>query len=107
MTNRPIRMALALCAFAVGLFAETDPRLWPVSGLAERAEARVGRPLTPASVAGVSRRTTRRVVRRTAVTVAALPTGCAPVVVNGATLQNCGGVYYQPSGSQYVVVEVQ
>lgn len=57
--------------------------------------------------ASVARRTTRRVVRRTAVTVAALPAGCAPVVVNGAMLQNCGGVYYQAQGGQYVVVEVQ
>jgi hypothetical protein len=30
------------------------------------AEARVGRPLTPVSVAGVARRTTRRTVRRCA-----------------------------------------
>jgi hypothetical protein len=30
----------------------------------DSAEARVGRPATPASVAGVARRTTRRVVRR-------------------------------------------
>jgi len=29
-------------------------------GLVSRAEARVGRPLTPVSVAGVARRTTRR-----------------------------------------------
>lgn len=35
-------------------------------GLVSSAEARVGRPLTPVSVAGVSRRTTRRVVRRCA-----------------------------------------
>jgi hypothetical protein len=30
----------------------------------DRAEARVGRPATPGSVAGVARRTTRRTVRR-------------------------------------------
>lgn len=107
MTKRPIRIALAFCAFAAGLIVESDPGQWPVSGPVEQAEARVGRPLTPVSVAGVARRTTRRVVRRTAVTVAALPAGCAPVVVNGATLQNCGGVYYQAHGGQYVVVEVQ
>ncbi|WP_246755334.1 hypothetical protein [Rhizobium lusitanum] len=31
------------------------------------AQARIGRPLTPVSVAGVARRTTRRTVRRTVV----------------------------------------
>jgi len=35
--------------------------------LKTEAEARIGRPLTPVSVAGVARRTTRRTIRRTAV----------------------------------------
>ena len=70
------------------------------------AEARVGRPATPASVAGVARRTTRRMVRRTAVYVTALPAGCQTVVIEGTTLHQCGGTYYQASGSQYEVVEV-
>jgi hypothetical protein len=71
------------------------------------AEARVGRPATPGSVAGVARRTTRRMVRRTSVYVATLPTGCQTVNVEGTTLQQCGSTYYQASGSQYEVVEVQ
>jgi hypothetical protein len=71
------------------------------------AEARVGRPATPGSVAGVARRTTRRMVRRTSVYVATLPTGCQTVVVEGTTLQQCGTTYYQASGSQYEVVEVE
>jgi hypothetical protein len=70
------------------------------------ADARVGRPLTPVSVAGVARRTTRRAIRRTAVYVAVLPAGCHTVIIEGTTLQQCGGTYYQASGSQYVVVEV-
>lgn len=70
------------------------------------AEARIGRPLTPVSVAGVARRTTRRAIRRTAVFVAVLPAGCQTVVIEGTTLQQCGGTYYQASGNQYVVVEV-
>ena len=74
--------------------------------LKTEAEARVGRPLTPASVAGVARRTTRRTIRRTAVYVAALPAGCTTVVIEGTTLHQCGGMYYQPSGNQYVVVNV-
>lgn len=76
------------------------------------AEARIGRPATPASVAGVarrtSRRTTRRVIRRTAVVVAALPVGCAAtVVISGSTLYHCGSTYYQQQGTQYVIVEVE
>jgi hypothetical protein len=71
------------------------------------AEARVGRPATPGSVAGVARRTTRRMVRRTSIYVATLPAGCQTVNVEGTTLQQCGGTYYQASGSQYEVVEVE
>jgi hypothetical protein len=71
------------------------------------AEARVGRPATPGSVAGVARRTTRRVVRRTSIYVATLPAGCQTVNVEGTTLQQCGGTYYVPSGSQYEVVQVE
>ena len=37
-----------------------------VHSFVSTAEARVGRPLTPVSVAGVARRTTRRTVRRCA-----------------------------------------
>ena len=74
--------------------------------LKTEAEARIGRPLTPISVAGVARRTTRRTIRRTAVYVAALPGGCKTVVIEGATLHQCGGTYYQASGSQFVVVNI-
>lgn len=68
------------------------------------AQARVGRPATPVSVAGVSRRTTRRVVRRTAYTVAALPAGCVYGNYYGGMYYNCAGVYYEPSGNVYVQV---
>ena len=74
--------------------------------LKTEAEARIGRPLTPLSVAGVARRTTRRTIRRTAVYVAVLPVGCSTVVIEGTTLYQCGGAYYQAHGSQYVVVNV-
>ena len=72
----------------------------------KKAEARVGRPLTPVSVAGVARRTTRRTIRRTSVYIATLPRGCTTVVMEGMTLQQCGGTYYQPYNNQYVVVNV-
>ena len=48
----------------------------------------------------------RRIVR-TSVVVATLPAGCKSVTIEGTTLQQCGGTYYQPSGNQYVVVKVQ
>jgi len=71
------------------------------------AEAIVGRPLTPLSVAGTARRTTRRVIRRTSVYVAALPAGCTTVVIEGTTLHRCGGTYYQPYNNKFVVVNVE
>ena len=61
MSSRKLFMlAAAVAAFAGGLFwngaTTTD------SSLISSAEARVGRPLTPMSYAGVARRTTRRAV---------------------------------------------
>lgn len=54
------------------------------AGLVSQAEARVGRPLTPMSYAGVARRTTRRAVGAAAVGGAAYygayPPGCVQVV---------------------------
>ena len=88
------------------------------------AEAVVGRPLTPVSVGGVARRTTRRTVAYTSsanaaaqqqaapapapapaptstlpagTVVSALPSGCVSSKVDGVDLFNCGGVYYQPT----------
>jgi len=99
-----IRTILIVCSLLIagtavdGLFTGTI--------IISEAEAVVGRPMTPGSVAGVARRTTRRTIRRTAVYVAALPTGCTTVVIEGTTLQQCGGTYYQADNNQYVVVEV-
>jgi len=93
---------------AVGLMASAmivDGWL-PVGLAIKDAEARVGRPATPRSVAGMSRRTTRRTIRRTSVAIAALPRGCRTVVIEGTSLHHCGGTYYQPSGGKYVVVKV-
>jgi hypothetical protein len=98
---RTIAIAIALLtngSLTVGILNE--------GMLIKEAEARVGRPMTPISVAGVARRTTRRRIRRTAVYVATLPTGCTTVVIEGTTIYQCGGTYYQPSGSQYVIVNV-
>jgi hypothetical protein len=80
------RLLLAVGILGLGIFGSID--LSPNDGLAlsiQSAEARVGRPLTPVSVAGVARRTTRRaVVGGAAVGAAAAGTACVRVLVNGA-----------------------
>jgi hypothetical protein len=75
--------------------------------MAREAHAIVGRPLTPVSYAGVARRTTRRMIYATNIYVASLPPACTVVVVEGTSLHLCGGTYYQASGTQYVVVNVE
>lgn len=108
MRPQPVaRMIMAMLVGVVGLAGEPDPMRWVGGSVLTPVEARVGRPATATSAAGVARRTTRRVVRRTSVYVASLPSGCGAVQVNGATLYSCGGVYYQPYGNQYVVVVVE
>jgi hypothetical protein len=95
---------LASAALLAGLVAEVG-----LDGgfLVPQAQAVVGRPVTPVSYAGVARRTTRRAIYVTSVYRATLPTGCSTVVIEGTTLYLCGTTYYQQSGSQYVVVQVQ
>jgi len=55
-----------LCAVPLSLHVSREA---VVSIAVDTADARVGRPGTPASVAGAARRTTRRAVRRCAVGV--------------------------------------
>ncbi|MBK1700344.1 hypothetical protein [Thiococcus pfennigii] len=71
------------------------------------AEAVIGRPMTPLSYAGVARRTTRRMVYATSIYVATLPRGCTTVIIDGASLYQCGTTYYRSAGAQYVVVRVE
>jgi hypothetical protein len=49
-------------------------------------------------------RTARRTIRRTGVYIATLPRGCIRTTMHGNSVWRCGGVYYQPHGSRYVVV---
>jgi len=62
------------------------------------AQAVVGRPATPGSVAGVHRLTRRRTVRRVAVgtRLTVLPVGYQTVKVKGATYHVHEDVYYCP-----------
>jgi hypothetical protein len=59
ISNRVVRLALATATGFVVLFA-ADNTSSTRSGLTTTADARIGRPLTPMSYAGVARRTTRR-----------------------------------------------
>ena len=78
------RPFLVAAVFAFGTLGSVTPN----SGLSlsiESAQARVGRPLTPVSVAGVARRQTRRaVVGGAALGAAAAGTACVRVLVNGS-----------------------
>lgn len=79
---------MLLTALVVGLGLSGSFDWTPTEGLSLSvggAQARVGRPLTPVSVAGVARRTTRRaVVGGAAVGAAAVGTVCVHrVLVNG------------------------
>lgn len=75
MTSRTLIVSLTAAAGFVVLFAN-DNLLSPQSSLISQADARVGRPLTPGSVAGVARRADRRAYRRGAVVAgAAVGTG--------------------------------
>jgi hypothetical protein len=101
-----LRNAIIL-ALSLATFLEFDPASVMTNGsLIPDANARIGRPATPGSVAGVARRTTRRTLRRSAIYVGALPAGCARVTMYGTLVWRCGGTYYQSSGSRYVVVYV-
>jgi hypothetical protein len=59
--TRKLRMTLfAVTVGLIGLGASEQLTLHGLGGLVSPAEARIGRPLTPVSVAGVARRTVRR-----------------------------------------------
>lgn len=66
LPHRPRGRVVRLAAIALGLAAlalsETPAPQMTGFGLFSRAEAIIGRPLTPLSYAGVARRTTRRAV---------------------------------------------
>ena len=112
MTPRRFRLprlllsGLIACSVLLFDVESFDPQMLGDGPAVPQAEARIGNPLTPVSVAGVARRTTRRVIRRSTIYVAALPRGCTTVMIEGAAVYSCGSTYYQPYGSQFVVVYV-
>jgi hypothetical protein len=83
MTRRSIVLVRLLIATMLGGAAFLWSGQLPLGGqssLVSSAEARIGRPLTPMSYAGVARRTTRR-----AVAVGAVATGAAVVAAPACT----------------------
>ncbi len=82
-TRKLIMAATALTVFAAGLSWNEGNVV--TKGVFSEAQARVGRPLTPMSYAGVARRTTRRTV-----------------AVGAAAAVGAAGVYYGSSCVQVV-----
>lgn len=99
---RPLALGLGLMTTLLLLDAGA-PEGWMIRD----AAAVIGRPITPVSVAGVARRSTRRAIYATSVYAATLPAGCRTVVIDGVALHQCGATYYQATGGRYVVVRVQ
>lgn len=106
MTRRRSKLAAIAAAATAMVLADSIDSIAPFAGFVSEAHAVLGRPATPGSVAGVARRTTRRVIRRSAIYVNTLPAACARVTVNGVAVWSCGGTYYQPYGGRYVVVYI-
>jgi hypothetical protein len=81
VSRKLIVIVAGAVALAAGLFWNGEAAV--ENGLVTSAEARVGRPLTPMSYAGVARRTTRRAVAVGAGAAAAgayYGSGCVQVV---------------------------
>ena len=93
MTRVAQRTLQAILAIGIGysvLFIDEQPSVIGFGTLVTTAEARIGRPMTPMSYAGVARRTTRRAV------YGAAAVGAAGAVAYGAA------TYAQPSCYQAV-----
>ena len=80
------RLSIATVLGGAALLWSGQLPLDPQASLVSSAEARIGRPLTPMSYAGVARRTTRRAVAVGAVAAGAAVVA-APVVVAPACTQ--------------------
>jgi hypothetical protein len=75
-----IAIALVAATGTFCLFASEDFLLTRSDQLVSEARARIGRPLTPLSYAGVARRTTRRAVGAGVAVGATMGAGCVQVV---------------------------
>jgi hypothetical protein len=80
ITRKPLRIALAATIGVGVLFVNEQLPQIRTGAFVSEAEARIGRPLTPMSYAGVARRTTRRAYGYGAAGVYGAPVYGAPVV---------------------------
>jgi hypothetical protein len=87
MSKTLFRLSMATILGGAALFWGGHLPLDGQSSLVSSAEARIGRPLTPMSYAGVARRTTRRAVAVGAVAVGTAAVVAAPMVVAPACSQ--------------------
>jgi hypothetical protein len=78
--NQLLRITLASVATVACLLLNDNASLDHSGSLISQAEARVGRPRTPVSYAGVARRTTRRAVAVGAAAATVYRPGCVQVV---------------------------
>ena len=99
------RLSLA-AAIGFAVIAADMSGFTPLPSFVGEAQARVGRPLTPGSFAGVARRTTRRTIARSTVFVNTLPPACVRTTVAGVRVWRCGATYDQAYDGRYVVVVV-
>ena len=79
------------------------------AGLSTAALARVGRPASPTSVAGVRRRQRRRHYRRVRrhMTLYSLPYGCSVTRVRGGVkYYYCSGIWYRPAYQGTTIVYI-
>ena len=90
--NILIKTAILTAVGSLGLFWSGQLPLDKNSSFVPAAEARVGRPLTPLSYAGVARRTTRRAVAVGAATVVVAPVVVAPAAVCGQVVNSYGQI---------------
>lgn len=107
MIRCPIRTALLAFLIAIPATAFTGDADAPAPfGLfASKASAAVV-VRRHGTAAGVARRTTRRVIRRSTIYVSTLPAHCVKVSFNGIGYWHCGGQYYQHYNGRYVVVYI-
>jgi|GEM_PF-1965303 len=106
------RLMMTFFAFLIlGLILDFPLLEAPIKISVKEAQARIGRPLTPASVGGVRRRTRRRTRRRWAIgtRMYTLPAAYTTAVVAGTTYYVVEGEYlkkaYEGDKVIYVVVE--
>ena len=92
VTSILARTAIMAAAVSLGLFWSGQLPLNKSSSFVSAAEARIGRPLTPLSYAGVARRTTRRAVAVGAAAVVVAPVVVAPAAVCGQVVDVYGRI---------------